>query len=61
MYLKEFLENYNGEEQIRILAKEEVIFEGEIGKLQKLLEYEVNRHSGKVVDGITQIEMSILG
>ncbi len=59
MRLSEFVKNYNSEEQIRILENEEVIYEGKVGKLRKLLEYNVHRSSGKVVDGITQIEIGI--
>lgn len=55
MKLHDFVENYDPQEQIRIIHDDEVVYEGEAGKLAKLLSSSVSRESCKIVDGITQI------
>ena len=57
MELREFVDNFDSSETIRIVQKEEVLYEGKIETLAKLLSCRVQRLSGKIVDGITQIEV----
>ena len=59
MHLREFVENYNREEIIRIEDDNELVYEGNVGNLYKLLRYQVKPSSVKVVDGKTQIELSL--
>lgn len=60
MELKEFVKNFDPNETIRIVQKDETLYEGKIETLAKLLNYQVLRRSGKLVDGMTQIEVSIV-
>lgn len=55
MNLHDFIENYDPQEQIMIMHNDEVVYEGETGKLDILLRSSVRRQSCKIVDGITQI------
>ena len=57
MELREFVDNFDSSETMRIVQKEEVLYEGKIETLAKLLNCRVQRLSGKIVDGITQIEV----
>ena len=57
MELREFVDNFDSSETIRIVQKEEGLYEGKIETLAKLLHCRVQRLSGKIVDGITQIEV----
>ncbi len=57
MKLYDFIENYDPQEQVRIIHDDEVVYEGETGKLSKLLSSSVSRESCKIVDGITQINI----
>lgn len=57
MELKEFVENFDPNGTIRIVQKDEVLYEGKIEPLVKLLNYKVLKRSGTIVDGITQIEV----
>lgn len=57
MELREFVDNFDSSETIRIVQKEEVLYEGKIETLVKLLHCRVQRLSRKIVDGITQIEV----
>lgn len=57
MELREFVDNFDSSEIIRIVQKEEVLYEGKIETLAKLLHCRVQRLSGKIVDGIAQIEV----
>ena len=51
------MDNFDSSEIIRIVQKEEVLYEGKIETLAKLLHCRVQRLSGKIVDGIAQIEI----
>ena len=57
MELKELVENFDPNGTIRIVQKDEVLYEGKIEPLVKLLNYKVLKRSGKLVDGMTQIEV----
>lgn len=57
MELKQFVEDFNLNTIIRIIQKNEVLYEGKIDILVKLLNCKVLKKSGKLVDGITQIEV----
>lgn len=57
MELKEFVDYFNPNEIIRIIHKDEVLYEGKIETLAKLLRYKVLKKSGEVIDGMTQIEI----
>lgn len=58
MELKEFIVNYDSKEQIRVMHENEVVYVGEADKLIKLLSLVVVEKSCKVVDGITQVNIS---
>lgn len=55
MDLKAFVENFDPQEKIRIVQEDETVYEGDVGKLAKLLSFKVIPKSGKVADGVTQI------
>lgn len=57
MELKQFVEDFNLNTIIRIIQKNEVLYEGKIDILVKLLNCKVLKKSGKLVDEITQIEV----
>jgi len=57
MELKEFVENFDPNTTLRIVQKDEVLYEGKVEPLAKLLNYKVLNRSGKLVDGMTQIEV----
>ena len=59
MNLKEFIVNFDPKEQIRVMHENEVVYEGEAEKLIKLLSLVVVEKSCKVVDGITQVNISV--
>ena len=46
MELREFVDNFDSSETIRIVQKEEVLYEGKIETLAKLLHCRVQRLSG---------------
>ena len=58
MELKELIVNYDSKEQIRVMHENEVVYVGEAEKLIKLLSLVVVEKSCKVVDGITQVNIS---
>ena len=55
MDLKTFVENFDPQEKIRIEHKGELVYEGNVEKLSKLLNYKVIPRSGKIADGVTQV------
>ena len=56
-----FVENFDNEEIIRVIYKDEILFEGKAGALAVLLSHEIKKGSGKVLEnGVTQIEMGVL-
>ena len=59
MNLKEFIVNFDPKEQIRVMHENEVVYEGGAEKLIKLLSLVVVEKSCKVVDGITQVNISV--
>lgn len=58
MTLKDFVENFNPESKMKVNYKEEVLYEGEAGKLLYLLKANTKNGTGKNVDGVTQIEIT---
>ena len=50
MDLKTFVENFDSQEKIRIEHKGELVYEGNVEKLSKLLNYKVIPRSGKIRD-----------
>jgi hypothetical protein len=57
MDLKTFVENFDSQEKIRIEHKGELVYEGNVEKLSKLLNYKVIPRSGKIADGVTQVSI----
>ena len=57
MDLKTFVENFDSQEKIRIEHKGELVYDGNVEKLSKLLNYKVIPRSGKIADGVTQVSI----
>ena len=57
MDLKTFVENFDSQEKIRIEHKGELVYEGNVEKLSKLLNYKMIPRSGKIADGVTQVSI----
>lgn len=59
MELKDFVENFSEDSQIKVTYKEgEVLYEGDAKKLLVLLKARTKKGSGKMQDGVTSIEIT---
>ena len=58
MELKEFVDDFNPNAILRVVEKDEVLYEGRIETLIQLLNCKVIKGSGTLVDGMTQIEVT---
>ncbi len=61
MKMSEFVENFDNDQIIRVIYKDELLFEGKAGALAVILSHEIKKRSGETLgNGITQIEMGVL-
>ena len=58
MKLNDFVVDFEDDIKIRVLEKENLLYEGNVHILNKMLSYNIKKGSAKFVDGALQIEVS---
>ena len=58
MKLNDFVVDFEDDVKIRVMEKEDLLYEGDIQILSKMLSYNIKKGSAKFVDGVLQIELN---
>ena len=58
MKLNDFVVDFEDDVKIRVMEKEDLLYEGDIQILNKMLSYNIKKGSAKFVDGALQVEVS---
>lgn len=58
MKLDELVGNFVADTKVRVIEKDMVLYDGDAGTLNKILTGYVNKHSGQLVDGAFQLEVT---